>query len=64
MCAGYPTYYLIDLIPISKQKEFKEKYGFYTEDCELPMDKDYKVIYEGYKNEKFYEIEETIKNNI
>lgn len=57
LCGGYPTYYLTDLIPFSKVKEFKEKYKFYNIDTYLDIDGKYKIIHEGYKNEKFYEFQ-------
>ena len=55
-CAGYPTFYLIDMIPLKRLKEFKEKYGFYNTDNFVKNDMNYKVIFEGYKNEKYYEL--------
>ena len=64
LCAGYPTYFLIDLIPFSKVKEFKERYKFYNIDTFLAIDAKYKVIHEGYRNEKFYKFQNIIKEKM
>lgn len=53
VCAGYPTYYLTDLIPSNKVKEYKAKYNNYNTDCYVKFNDDYKVICEGYKNSEF-----------
>lgn len=59
VCAGYPTYYLMDLIPSNKVKEYKSKYNNYDTDNNVRFDADYKVICEGYRNGAF---EEFVKN--
>ena len=62
LCGGYPSYYLMDFIPFSKVKEFKQKYKFYNTDTYLDFDSDYKIIYEGYKNNNFNEFKKQFNN--
>ena len=57
LCGGYPSYFLTDFIPYSNVNEFKEKYRFYNIDTYLDFNSDYKIIHEGYKNDKFYELQ-------
>lgn len=63
LCAGYPSYYLMDFIPYSNVKEFKEKYKIYNEDTYLDINSDYKIIYEGYKNNSFNEFQKNFNNS-
>ena len=56
VCAGYPSYYLTDLIPPKRVNEFKEKYGFYNLDNYVDNNMEYKVLFEGYKGQKYYEL--------
>lgn len=62
LCGGYPSYYLMDFIPYSNVKEFKQKYKFYDIDTYLDFDSDYKIIYEGYKNNNFNELQKNFNN--
>ena len=48
--------------PFSKVKEFKQKYKFYNTDTYLDFDSDYKIIYEGYKNNNFNEFKKQFNN--
>lgn len=52
----------MDFIPHSNVKEFKQKYTFYNIDTYLDFDSDYKIIYEGYKNNDFNELQKKFKN--
>lgn len=62
LCGGYPSYFLIDLIPSSKKNEFIKKYKHYNTDTYLELDSDYKIVHIGYKNNEFYELEKNFKN--
>ena len=53
LCAGYPTFWLIDLIPSNKIQEYKSKYNNYNTDNSVRVDADFKIICEGYKNADF-----------
>ena len=37
-------------------KEYKEKYQSYTIERNIDHNIEYKIIHEGYKNQKFYDI--------
>ena len=63
ICAGYPAYYLTDMIPQNKVNEFKEKYGFYNTDINVSINKEYKVIFEGFKNKKYYDLVKIIEED-
>lgn len=60
ICGGYPSYYMTDFIPIKKLKEYKEKYNDYNTDCSINHDAEYRVVFMGYKNEQFYEVQRNI----
>lgn len=62
LAAGYPTYYIEDLIPSSKIKEFEDKYNFHNVDQILPLDTEYKIIHMGYKDANYEEFANKIKN--
>ena len=60
ICGGYPTYLVTDIIPLKKFKEYKEKYKSYNTETTIAHNSEYKVVHEGYKNQKFYEIIERV----
>ena len=62
LCGGYPSYFLIDLIPLSKKNEFIKKYKHYNIDNYLKLDSNYKIVHPGYKNNEFYELEKKFKD--
>lgn len=60
ICGGYPSYLMIDFIPFKKLKEYKEKYNDYNTDCSINHDAEYRVVFMGYKNDQFYEVQRNI----
>lgn len=56
ICGGYPSYLMTDFIPFKRLKEYKEKYQSYNTERNIDHNSEYKIIHEGYKNQKFYDI--------
>ncbi|MDY5873314.1 MAG: hypothetical protein SPK36_00750 [Bacilli bacterium] len=54
-CAGYPSYFLIDLIPPKKVKEYKSKYNNYNSDDFIKFDAVFELVWMGYRNTAFEE---------
>lgn len=55
VCAGYPSYFLIDLIPPKKVKEYKSKYNNYNSDDFIKFDDIFELVWMGYRNTDFEE---------
>ena len=63
-CGAYPSYSLLDLIPNGNIKEFRNKYDCNGNDMYLKFNANFKVVFEGSKNDKFYEQKENKINFI
>ena len=59
VCAGYPSYFLIDLIPPKKVKGYKAKYNNYNSDDFIKFDDTFELVWMGYRDASF---EEQIRN--
>lgn len=62
LCGGYPSYFLMDLIPATKINEFKQKYKFYNIDDNIEVGIDFKVIHTGYKDKDFENLKQEFKS--
>ena len=57
MTCQYPSFVITDLIPLNKQKEFSQKYKInLSNELAIDINSEYKVLHEGYKNNKYYEM--------
>lgn len=63
ICGEYPSYLMMDIIPFKKIKEYKEKYKHFNTERTIKHNDYYKVIHEGYKNQKYYDMMNKINDN-
>ena len=59
-CGSYPSFLIMDLIPLKKFKTYREKYGPLENETTIDYDSEFRIVHLGYQNQKFYEMQKKI----